>query len=182
MLCYYTVLSTSLLVNNYCAMSVQSPWSDKTDKSYWVTAIWVSDMCLTHVHHCNFMLHLLLILQLLDYCQRKWNSNLTYVVHSCRQRLLCGSITLLVLLLFMPVTTGQHPYMHLVPASSIPIYHFLLLPLLQSFFQSIVHCVYQISDIWYNFGEFEVGDSILSTLAPHIKRNKHPFSPFTNST
>ena len=32
----------------------------------------------------------------------------------CWQRLLCGSITLLVLLLFKPVATGQHPYMQLV--------------------------------------------------------------------
>ena len=49
------------------------------------------------------------------------------VTHSnlCWQRLLCGSITLLVSLLFKPVTTDQHPYMQLISVlckhvSSIP--------------------------------------------------------------
>ena len=53
-------------------------------KSYRVMAIYsqVSDMCSTHVHVYNFMLHLFLILQLLDY----WMEQQSYSVYStCTQ-------------------------------------------------------------------------------------------------
>ena len=55
----------------------------------------------------------------------------------------CGSITLLVSLLFKPVTNGQHPYMQLVSVLCVPVHassiptsiSLSFLPLFQSFYQ-----------------------------------------------
>ena len=59
--------------------------------------------------------------------------------HLCQQKLLCGFITLLILLLFKPVTAGQHPYMQLISVlcvpASITFFFKKFLPLFQSFFQ-----------------------------------------------
>ena len=57
--------------------------------------------------------------------KKEWNNGTTWQTLPAVSRLLCGSITLLVSLLFKPVTTGQHPHMQLVsvlckPVSSIP--------------------------------------------------------------